>query len=99
MGGGRANRTHKCLLSLLDLSHVMRGGGPGIERRDFFLGRAHGSWREALNMGIGAIGIPPLVFARAGALSVNALGFCLVKGKDQDMAGERPHIRQLRKGL
>ena len=37
-GWSRVSRTHQCLRILLDLSHVMRGGGPGIERRDFFLG-------------------------------------------------------------
>ena len=37
----RINRTHKYLRSLLDLSHVMRGGSPGIEHRGFFLHKSH----------------------------------------------------------
>ena len=40
---GRVSRTHKYLVALLGLGHVMRGGGPGIEHRDFFLGITHGS--------------------------------------------------------
>ena len=39
----RINRTHKYLRNLLDLSHVMRGGSPGIEHRGFFLHKSHGA--------------------------------------------------------
>ncbi len=39
----RINRTHKYLRNLLDLSHVMRGGSPGIEHRGFFLRKSHGA--------------------------------------------------------
>ena len=40
---GRASRKHKYLVALLGLGDVMRGEGPGIEHRDFFLGITHGS--------------------------------------------------------
>ena len=34
----RISRTHQYRRDLLDVRHVMRGGSPGIEHRDFFLG-------------------------------------------------------------
>ena len=43
---GRVSRTHKYLVALLGLGYVMRGGGPGIEHRDFFLGITHGSFEK-----------------------------------------------------
>ena len=43
---GRVSRTHKYLRPLLDLIHVMRGVGPGIEHRDFFWPEATGGRSE-----------------------------------------------------